>query len=334
MNKYKKMLERVAKKLNINFSDIEFGTQVLADGTSIFFLEDEIALEIQIFTNEDMTEVLSDGVYTVDENFSFEIIDGIVGVINKEEVEAPVDEVVEELEEEVIEEAPTEEVVEDERTFNSIELADGSLIYFIEDELVEGISVFSDELMETPLVDGAYVLVDGNTLNLVDGKITTIEIAELDGVNFGEIISGDWPTGSKIYFVEDELIEGISVFVDSEKTNPLSDGNYRLSDKREIVVKEGILVALISNDEPENENLKEELSKLKLTLKDVDKQLEDEIKKNESLEKTKIELKKQIDNKPAVDSIKLTDEEIVVNEKVDIRANREMARQMLISIKK
>lgn len=269
MNKYKKMLERVAKKLNINFSDIEFGTQVLADGTSIFFLEEEIALEIQIFTNEDMTEVLVDGVYTVDENFSFEIIDGIVGVINKEEVEAPTEEVVEELEEvveEVVEEAPTEEIVDDEKSFNSVELADGSLIYFIEDELVEGISVFSDELMETPIVDGAYPIVDGNILNVVEGKITTIEV-----------------------------VEDLSTI---------------------------------------NENLKEELSKLKLTLKDVDKQLEEEIKKNESLEKGNIKLKEEIKNRPAVDSIKLTDEEIVVNEKVDIRANREMARHILRSIKK
>ncbi len=55
--------------------------------------------------------------------------------------------------------------------------ADGTVMYFTEDTLAEGVAVFSDEAMSTPIADGTYV-VDGSDVSVSGGLIAQIETIE------------------------------------------------------------------------------------------------------------------------------------------------------------
>lgn len=63
---------------------------------------------------------------------------------------------------------------EAEVTNTTVDLDNGTTIYFAEDTLAEGIEVFSDEAMTEALADGDYLYNDGDTITVADGKVSAI----------------------------------------------------------------------------------------------------------------------------------------------------------------
>ena len=55
--------------------------------------------------------------------------------------------------------------------------ADGTVMYFTEETLAEGVAVFSDEAMSTPIADGTYT-VEGQDVSVVAGLVAQIETIE------------------------------------------------------------------------------------------------------------------------------------------------------------
>ena len=109
-------------------------------------------------------------------------VDGKVSEILEPEAEvAPEEtpEVAEDAAEETTEETPVEETpAEEEKVMNTIATDKGELLY--EGELAEGTEVFvaDEEGNRTPAEDGDYILEDGRTLKVAEGKVTEIAEAE------------------------------------------------------------------------------------------------------------------------------------------------------------
>ena len=58
----------------------------------------------------------------------------------------------------------------------SVELSEGGSIYF-DGELSEGVAVFSDEAMESPLADGDHALADGRVVSVAEGVVSAVAAA-------------------------------------------------------------------------------------------------------------------------------------------------------------
>tara|TARA_R110000822_G_scaffold99221_7_gene224015 strand:+ start:801 stop:2006 length:1206 start_codon:yes stop_codon:yes gene_type:complete len=56
----------------------------------------------------------------------------------------------------------------------SAELSEGGSVYY-DGELADGVAVFSDEAMESPMVDGEFALADGRSVVVADGMVSEVK---------------------------------------------------------------------------------------------------------------------------------------------------------------
>lgn len=174
MGKLKRFKAALLKAL-AEFAVVTTDKGILAwDGDEDLKVGDSVYLE----DGEGNRTPAEDGEYKTDENKTIVVADGkVADILDPEvEVDAPeVDETTEEAEE-VAEE--TEEPAEEEQTLASVATDKGDLLF--EGELAEGTEVFvaDEEGNRTPAEDGDYILEDGRTLKVAEGKVAEIVEAE------------------------------------------------------------------------------------------------------------------------------------------------------------
>ena len=174
MGKLKRFKAALLKAL-AEFAVVTTDKGILAwDGDEDLKVGDSVYLE----DGEGNRTPAEDGEYKTDENKTIVVADGkVADILDPEvEVDAPeVDETTEEVEE-VAEE--TEEPAEEEQTLASVATDKGDLLF--EGELAEGTEVFvaDEEGNRTPAEDGDYILEDGRTLKVAEGKVAEIVEAE------------------------------------------------------------------------------------------------------------------------------------------------------------
>jgi hypothetical protein len=174
MGKLKRFKAALLKAL-AEFAVVTTDKGILAwDGDEDLKVGDSVYLE----DGEGNRTPAEDGEYKTDENKTIVVADGkVADILDPEvEVDAPeVDETTEEAEE-VAEE--TEEPAEEEQTLASVATDKGDPLF--EGELAEGTEVFvaDEEGNRTPAEDGDYILEDGRTLKVAEGKVAEIVEAE------------------------------------------------------------------------------------------------------------------------------------------------------------
>ena len=174
MGKLKRFKAALLKAL-AEFAVVTTDKGILAwDGDEDLKVGDSVYLEDE----EGNRTPAEDGEYKTDENKTIVVADGkVADILDPEvEVDAPeVDETTEEAEE-VAEE--TEEPAEEDQTLASVATDKGDLLF--EGELAEGTEVFvaDEEGNRTPAEDGDYILEDGRTLKVAEGKVAEIVEAE------------------------------------------------------------------------------------------------------------------------------------------------------------
>lgn len=112
--KQKQMDKNIVKTLMSEL--LKFGSLETDKGT-VYFMEEDLIEGTKVF--DEAGAALADGLYTVDEDFSFEVVEGIVTKVNKKEEEKPADEKPEEPEQQ--EEAPKDEKPETEQPNDEVE---------------------------------------------------------------------------------------------------------------------------------------------------------------------------------------------------------------------
>lgn len=116
-NKYtkqKQMDKNIVKTLMSEL--LKFGSLETDKGT-VYFMEDELTEGTKVF--DESGAMLDDGLYTVSEEFSFDVAEGTVTKLNKKEEEKPAEEQPEEPEQQ--EEAPKDEEPETEQPKDDVE---------------------------------------------------------------------------------------------------------------------------------------------------------------------------------------------------------------------
>lgn len=142
----------------------------------------------------------------------------------------------------------------------SAELTEGGVVYFEGDNLEDGQNVFSDEVMEVPMVDGEYVLADGRVLEVSGGIAASIREVEAEE-------EADMKKDKEEMSSEDvnlaivEIAERLKALEDKHAS--LSSSFAELSKEKEELAKES--EAKVESLEKETGELKAELSKLKET---------------------------------------------------------------------
>jgi len=142
----------------------------------------------------------------------------------------------------------------------SAELTEGGVVYFEGDNLEDGQNVFSDEVMEMPMVDGEYVLADGRVLEVSGGIAASIREVEAEE-------EADMKKDKEEMSSEDvnlaivEIAERLKALEDKHAS--LSSSFAELSKEKEELAKES--EAKVESLEKETGELKAELSKLKET---------------------------------------------------------------------
>ena len=136
--------------------------------------------------------------------------------------------------------------------FGTITTDKGVLAWDGDDDLKEGDSVYMEDAEgnRTQAEDGDYKTDDNKTIVVVDGKVSEIrypeaEVAPVDE-NFG-VVSTD--KGNLIYEGEDDLKEGVSVYVEKDGENvPAEDGDYTTEDGKVIKVVDGKVESITDKD--------------------------------------------------------------------------------------
>jgi len=142
----------------------------------------------------------------------------------------------------------------------SAELTEGGVVYFEGDNLEDGQNVFSDEVLEIPMVDGEYVLADGRVLEVSGGIAASIREVEAEE-------EADMKKDKEEMSSEDvnlaivEIAERLKALEDKHAS--LSSSFAELSKEKEELAKES--EAKVESLEKETGELKAELSKLKET---------------------------------------------------------------------
>lgn len=223
-----------------------------------------------------------------------------------------------------------EEVVEEEEIVVT-ELEDNTKVYSLT-ELDLGVQLFTDELMETLLVDGDYVTIDGVKFSVIDTVVGSIDEVETEEEE-EEVVEEEMETeteevveeevveetyseselvdGSFIYY-DGELEAGIAIFSDVELSTPVEDAEYTTVKGEIIMVVDGKVETIKSIIEENAEYKKQidDMNDVSAENEDLKLQVEDLIKQNELLQKTEINLKAKLDNKPAVSSLLDTNDDI------------------------
>lgn len=240
----------------------------------------------------------------------------------------------------------------------STELEDGTIVYSV-DILDLGVQLFTDEAMETLLVDGEYITKDGVKFEVIDTVVGAIEEKEVEEPNeevveeeaekveqeetiTEEVVEeevtyeqAELTDGSFIYY-DGELVVGTSLFTESGMTQAIEDGEYTTVNGEILVIVDGKIDAIRSIIE-ENAEFKKQIDEMNADNDDLTKQVEELSKQVELLKKTEINLKAEIDKKPAtvslqdIDSDNIKEDKEVVSDKTD---NREFTRQILRQLKK
>ena len=148
----------------------EFANVTTDKGILAWDGEDDLKVGDQVFIEdaEGNRTPAEDGDYVTDENKTIVVADGKVAEIRDPEVD-------------IEPEAETEEVAEEaaeEQTLASVATDKGDLLY--EGELAEGTEVFvvDAEGNQIPAEDGDYILEDGKTIKVAEGKVAEIVEAE------------------------------------------------------------------------------------------------------------------------------------------------------------
>jgi hypothetical protein len=148
----------------------EFANVTTDKGVLAWDGEDDLKVGDQVFVEdaEGNRTPAEDGDYVTDENKTIVVADGKVAEIRDPEVD-------------IEPEAETEEVAEEaaeEQTLASVATDKGDLLY--EGELAEGTEVFvvDAEGNQIPAEDGDYILEDGKTIKVAEGKVAEIVEAE------------------------------------------------------------------------------------------------------------------------------------------------------------
>jgi hypothetical protein len=148
----------------------EFANVTTDKGILAWDGEDDLKVGDQVFIEdaEGNRTPAEDGDYVTDENKTIVVADGKVAEIRDPEVD-------------IEPEAETEDVAEEaaeEQTLASVATDKGDLLY--EGELAEGTEVFvvDAEGNQIPAEDGDYILEDGKTIKVAEGKVAEIVEAE------------------------------------------------------------------------------------------------------------------------------------------------------------
>jgi ATP-dependent protease ClpP protease subunit len=150
-----------------------------------------------------------------------------------------------------------EEVIE---TVNaSAELSEGGSVYY-DGELADGTAVFSDEAMESPMVDGEFAMADGRSVVVADGMVSeVIAVAEEEVVD--EENKEVAALNAKIEALENsnkELLENQTKMLDvQDKTNELLDS------MKNLVVGDTVKKKVVKRETPKNYNEMTNFEKLK-----------------------------------------------------------------------
>ena len=134
--------------------------------------------------------------------------------------------------------------------FANVTTDKGILAWDGEDDLKVGDSVFIEDAEgnRTKAEDGDYKTDDNKVIVVVDGKVTEIKDADSQVApeDFAEVKTDN---GTLIYEGEGELVEGTSVFVetDGERT-PAPDGEYKTEDGKVIKVAEGKVSEIVDDN--------------------------------------------------------------------------------------
>jgi len=142
----------------------------------------------------------------------------------------------------------------------SAELTEGGVVYFEGDNLEDGQNVFSDEVMEMPMVDGEYVLADGRVLEVSGGIAASIR--EVEAEEEADMKKDEEEMSSEdVNLAIVEIAERLKALEDKHAS--LSSSFAELSKEKEELAKES--EAKVESLEKETGELKAELSKLKET---------------------------------------------------------------------
>lgn len=150
-----------------------------------------------------------------------------------------------------------EEVIE---TVNaSAELSEGGSVYY-DGELADGTAVFSDEAMESPMMDGEFALADGRSVVVADGMVSEVKaVAEEEVVE--EENKEVAALNAKIEALENsnkELLENQTKMLDvQDKTNELLDS------MKNLVVGDTVKKNVVKRETPKNYNEMTNFEKLK-----------------------------------------------------------------------
>jgi hypothetical protein len=141
---------------------------VVWDGDDDIKVGDEVYIE----DAEGNRTPAADDTYKTDEGVTIIVVDGKVSEILEPEAEVAPEEAPE-VAEEAAEDTPAEEAPAEEKVMNTIATDKGELLY--EGELAVGTEVFvATEEGNAPAEDGDYLLEDGKTLKVAEGKVAEI----------------------------------------------------------------------------------------------------------------------------------------------------------------
>ena len=254
-----------------------------------------------------ISDLAVDGTVTeITENGEAELEDGNYILEDGVEILVEAGKIVEVKEPEA-EEAPAEDAAPVEEAMASVNLMDGTPVYF-DGELAVGTAIFIDEAMTSPAPDGEHEMEDGSKIVIAAGLITEMAPAEdaaaveeeMSAELFMDITLKDGPIAHVVTATEGSVNAGDRMMIDQVEAGP---GEYETTNGNTLVVGDAGVISEVrdtvaaTSDVPTDEDVQGVVNNLKNLVKQIKdlKSQFDEVKATiENLENENKELKEEV----------------------------------------